>query len=296
MGRMIPEEVRISQVNSREDLKFVRWETVFSGVHSRAVFSCNNGHVWTSFLSGALGGAGCRECMASRFSNGEADCISKINAIDGYSFVKWESEYKNSRSRAVCRCSAGHEYPVSVIKIVNGGRRCPQCACTIRSTKQIVPEATRIEDINKTGHKFVMWDGEFKNSKTKAVVECSYGHRWSVSINNLVNHGKGCPECFPGGFNQTRDGFVYALRSECGTMIKIGISNKPRARLQKLRSSTPFKFIVIMMKSMSGMDAINTERSFHARYEKAMLSGFDGYSEWLVATNDLIAEITKMGR
>jgi hypothetical protein len=296
MAIMIPENVRISQVNSRNDLKFVRWETVFSGVHSRAVFVCHAGHEWTSFLSVVLGGSGCRECMATRFRNDEQSCISKINAIDGYSFVRWESEYKNSRSRAICRCPAGHEYQVSVIKIVNSGRRCPKCAIKLRSSSQIMPAELRIADIERMGNKFVKWDGEFTNSKTKAVVECESGHQWSASINNLVNHGKGCPACFPGGFNQTKSGFVYALRSECGTMIKVGVSNNPKSRIPKLRSETPFDFGVIMMLGMSGIDAIRAERYFHAKYKSVGMRGFNGATEWLVTTGELLNEIREMGR
>ncbi|MGL5566344.1 MAG: zinc-ribbon domain-containing protein, partial [Plesiomonas sp.] len=48
----------------------------------------------------------------------------------------------------------------------------------------------------KADVKFIMWDGDFIRSASKAFVRCNVdGHEWSVRINDVVTKGSGCPKC-----------------------------------------------------------------------------------------------------
>lgn len=99
----------------------------------------------------------------------------------------------------------------------------------------------RVEQINKLDNiLFLSWVDSYKNCYSKAKVICSLDwHEWSAAVNNLLN-GRGCPRCAKYGFQLDKTGYLYALRSECGRYVKIGISNDPKRRhneLQKERHS-----------------------------------------------------------
>ena len=154
--------------------------------------------------------------------------IQQINALPNISFVRWADTYKNKNSKAICRCTIdGREWGASVHNLVNKGRGCPQCAGNWRWTAD-----EREAQINaKPNIAFVRWDGIYKNSYSKAICRCEVDeHEWGASVSNLVNHGKGCPKCAQHGFNPAKAGTLYILRSECGTMVKIGISNDHEQR------------------------------------------------------------------
>ncbi|ULG01805.1 hypothetical protein phiA047_0074 [Aeromonas phage phiA047] len=49
---------------------------------------------------------------------------------------------------------------------------------------------------NKKGFIVHGFSEEFKNQKTKLNLEClKDGHKWSASINSIINHGSGCSKC-----------------------------------------------------------------------------------------------------
>jgi hypothetical protein len=106
-----------------------------------------------------------------------------------------------------------------------------------------------------------------------------------------------------GGFTVHTDlpasmkGYLYALISDDKEKIKIGISNTHHRRIPVLRSGTPFSFDVMkVVEDDDGLKIRMMEKYFHGKYERASLPKFDGYTEWLIATDELISEIEEMGR
>ena len=59
----------------------------------------------------------------------------------------------------------------------------------------------------------------------------------------------------------------------------------------KLAKNTPFKFSLIEQASGDGAKIAELERYFHDKYESAGLSGFDGATEWLICTPELMQEL-----
>lgn len=81
------------------------------------------------------------------------------------------------------------------------------------------------------------------------------------------------------------------LESECKSYLKVGISNKPSQRLMQLRRATPFKFDVLSILEMDGHLAHDLELEIHSENENAGLSGFDGFTEWLINKPEIIERI-----
>lgn len=151
----------------------------------------------------------------------------------------------------------------------------------------------RVEQINnREDIDFISWDGAYKNYNSRAIVKCKIdGYEWSSSIECLINSARGCPKCANRGYNPSITGFLYALRSECGQYVKVGISNKPSRRHSELARATPFKFNIVEQFEGGGAKIASLEKHFHENYESAGFSGFDGATEWLVCSDELLSEL-----
>lgn len=145
------------------------------------------------------------------------------------------------------------------------------------------PAEDRADQIGRINNiSFVRWDGIYKNHHSKAICRCDIdGHEWSASVSNLLSHGTGCPSCAEYGFNPARQGYLYALRSDCGSMVKIGISNTYKTRLENLKRKTPFGWECIEVIKGSGIAVAEAEKELHAVTERAIfINQFDGFTEW----------------
>ena len=125
--------------------------------------------------------------------------------------------------------------------------------------------------------------GSYKNVHSRAVCRCTVdGFEWSSEINNLINSARGCPKCAKSGYDPSEHGMLYVLRSECGSMVKIGISNNYKRRHIELRRATPFAWSCIeLLHSDDGAFIAKAEKELHSLTEQAQFSEpFDGYTEW----------------
>lgn len=281
---------RINQINSIKNIEFLRWDGDYSLLKSKAFVRCNkDGFEWSTSINGLInGGNGCPKCAGNRrYTKGEIEC--RINSIESISFVEWVDGYVNSKSKLVVRCEVdGFEWVSTVTSLLNKANYCPVCSGCRRWT-----DKDRINQINSiSGTEFVRWDGLYRNSFSKAIVKCLDCSKCrSASINDIVNNGRGCPSCSRSGFDQTKHGSMYSLRSECGGYVKVGISNDHNRRYKELNRATPFKFYVIEQISGDGSRIAELEWYFHNKYERAGLSGFDGATEWLICTDELLNEL-----
>lgn len=276
MPAKIPADVREQQINELPDITFVRWESEYRNNQSKAVCRCRANHEWSARLNDLLSiGSRCPSCAGNRRWSAE-ERIGQINELPQICFVRWGSGYRNNQSKAVCRCIANHEWSASVNDLLRG-KGCPQCAGNIRWTAE-----DRIEQINALQNiRFVKWSGIYKNNQSKAVIRCSANHEWTTTVNNLLS-GKGCPSCAKTGFNPAIPATLYILRSECGAMVKIGISNDHKRRLTELRNVTPFNWSCIeMLHNEDGSLIAEWEKELHSWTEQAAFKAtFQGYTEW----------------
>ena len=205
--------------------------------------------------------------------------IQQISELQNIEFIEWDGEYKNAKSKAKLRCAVdGFCWSSSVDSLVNHKVGCPQCSGHRRWTaNERISQIGSIEGIS-----FISWVGKFSGNLSKANVKCDLdGFTWSVSVDSLIHHRSGYPKCNKHGFNKSKVGYLYALRSECGGMVKIGISNNYHARHEMLKKKTPFKWSCIELADGDGDSIARLERRIHNMTEAAeFLNIFDGYTEW----------------
>lgn len=277
---------RVEQINALDAVCFVRWCGRYSKVTSKAVVRCgHDGYEWITTVNDLVNsGKGCPQCAGNRRWTA-SERINQINALHKVTFVRWlDGEYRDSHSKAVCRCAnCGHGWSVGVNKLINKGSGCPQCAVLSRAGKRRAQPDARVEQINEIKNiRFIKWlNGEYRNCYSKAVVRCNNGHEWSASVDRLIYNGSGCPACAEYGYNPALPGTLYALRSECGSMVKIGISNNYEQRHKKLARTTPFRWHCIELLHGDGKRIAELEKWFHDNTEQAMFrEPFDGFTEW----------------
>lgn len=128
----------------------------------------------------------------------------------------------------------------------------------------------------------------YDNTHTKVAIKCRIHGIFFMSPSNHLA-GKGCRGCAQYGFNSEKEGFVYFLMSEKG--IKVGITNNLSKRITRLANRTPFDFHIIANVKTTGIEAICKEKYYHRKYESAHLTGFDGATEWLRYSPELMSEI-----
>ena len=195
MVAKVSEQERIDQINALSTITFIRWDGEFKGNKTKAVCRCEiDGYEWSASVAALVNnGTGCPQCAIKLKRTDEQERIEQINALPNIRFVRWDGEFKNNTSKAVCRCDIdGYEWSVTVNNLINNGKGCPQCSCNRKLTAN-----ERIDQINALPNiKFVRWDGEFKGAKSRAICRCDIdGYEWSAAVNNLVNLGTGCPYC-----------------------------------------------------------------------------------------------------
>ena len=287
-------EERVDQINELENIEFISFDGHYKNSYSKANVRCLvDEFEWISTVNDLVNtGRGCPQCSGNRKWASE-ERIEHINSLNNIEFVSWVYGYKNGKSKANVRCMKdGFEWAASVSNLVNHGNGCPNC-----SKKRIWTADERIEQINKLENiEFVCWVDYHNGNGSKANVKCEIdGFEWAASVSNLVNQGNGCPKCAKHGFNQAKTGYLYALRSECGMYVKIGISNNPSRRHTELARATPFTFNLVEQFSGDGAKIAELEKHFHSKYESACFTGFDGCTEWLICTPELLEELRKLG-
>lgn len=285
-------ELRVNEAGSGR-YKFIRWAVDGEfGSQKKCVVRCiKDKFEWEARVTHLLScGSGCPKCSGNiAFTQEEQE--DRLNNVKNVEFVRWIGLYENSKSKAVLKCKIdGFTWESNVDNAIRG-KRCPQCSKCRRWTAN-----DRVSQINSLSNiEFVRWADGYSGAKSEAVVRCLvHGGEWQAKVYNLLT-GYGCPRCAKTGFDQTKVGTLYALRSECGMYVKVGISNKPSQRHRALELATPFSFSCIEKISGDGSKIAELEKYLHNKYERAGFVGFDGCTEWLICTPELLEELRKLG-
>ena len=290
MPAKIPAHIREQQINDLPNISFVRWEGEYRNNRSKAICRCDlDGHEWAASAGSLIKGHGCPKCgIAARVRKRrttEEEQIAKINALPEISFVRWSDGFKNNKSKAVCRCAIdGFEWAASISNLTTRGSGCPECAKLSIARALRTPEYVWLLKINDIPNiEFVEWFGDGRVCDSKAKFRCKIdGHEWVTTMRSVADGRSGCPQCAPFGYDKTKPGTLYILRSECGTMVKIGISNNHEQRHAQLRRRTPFDWHCIeLLHSNDGSLIAELEKELHSWTEQAEFrEHFDGYTEW----------------
>ncbi len=130
-------------------------------------------------------------------------------------------------------------------------------------------------------------DEPYVDAKTPIQTRCDKGHPIHKIPRKILN--KVCQGCDPGGFAPAKAGTVYFLLSDCGSLMKVGISGDVAHRIRKLSKRTPFSFKVYGLRQFkSGYDAVELEAAMLEHATSAGLHGFDGCTEWVKVNPTLL--------
>lgn len=296
--KIIPQDVRERQIKTlaeADGYSFVGWVGEYRNVHSRIRILCPTHGTWDVMIHSFVNlSSRCKGCQAvNRSLNARTPRlvrekqIKEIAANDGYKFVGWTNGYQNQNSKAVITCAIHGDWSVSVTNFINSERRCPGCGIESNADIRRIPQRDRENEMVNIaaadGYNFVGWLTEYSGVGSRAVIACPYHGQWDVTVVTFVFAGSRCPSCAVTGYQPSKCGTLYALLSECKTMVKIGISNVPRDRYATLKRKTPFKFTVHrQLHCEDGSQPPILEREFHNAFPSAGLTGFDGATEWRV--------------
>lgn len=125
--------------------------------------------------------------------------------------------------------------------------------------------------------------GNYTNARTHVLLVCPEGHKVAMTPDSF-KRGTRCSSCCTYGYDQNIAGFLYVLSDNLGN-YKVGISNTPEKRISALKRNTPFPFELVSVYTGDGREVRRCERAIHNNYPRAYFSEFDGYTEWVKATN-----------
>lgn len=286
--------------------KFIDWEINGDfGWKSHAIiecFHCEN--KWSASPNNLIRGTGCPICSGNKkITKDEQERRIKESGCGRYSFVRWVNESKfGLNDRCIVRCDVdGYEWEAYVNNLVNKKRGCIKCR-GLNSSKILrsndIDVINEINNASNGGFSVVGFVDRYVNCYSFVECKCiKCNSHWSASVTHLKSSKSGCPRCALYGYQLTKKGYLYLLRSDDGLLCKIGISNNHKKRIKQLKLSTPFIFNVIeIFSDDSGEKIANIEKYFHKKYESAGFSGFDGATEWLKFSHELLEEFKNLSR
>lgn len=196
-----------------------------------------------------------------------------------YSLVKYTNA--NTPVKIICREHGMFEQRPNTH--INRKQGCRKCSGYAKDTLD-----SFIEKANSVhGEKYEYSLVNYIDSQTPVKIVCYEHGEFNQRPNDHIN-GVRCPGCANVGFNKTKEGYVYLLRSECGQYAKIGITHVPKRRHAQLTKATPFPFHVIECIKGTGSQVTDTEREILNHFNSAgFTKSFDGSTEWLLWSPDI---------
>lgn len=231
-------------------------------------------------------GAGCSSCAGIKTLTLSERTSHAMSIHNGkYDYSLWP-EYITSKHKVDTICQDHGIWTHTVSNHINKKSGCPKCAGNLERTKEeFTNKASTVHDGK---YSYDLSSGRVSNNSPVTIICPDHGEFVQLATNHLS--GKGCPSCGKYGYDPKRPGSLYALKSECGQFIKIGISNNVGRRHQQLLNSTPFKWSCIkVISDDDGAVAQSIERIFRRKFKSAEMKGFDGATEWFEMTPRAIA-------
>ena len=299
MAKKVTPSLYEERINKSGIATFVEWPHGFAGSKSKALVrgvSCP--HEWPVVPSSIAAGQGCPECAKGKRRAASVIApevyIKRLNEawLGQCEFIGWADEYRNAHTKAEMKCLIHESAFTSTVNHLLRGHGCPDCGRDAQAAKRRRPEEDSIAQVEATTTaKFVKWVNGYENNKSPAVWRCSCGGTWESTLAKVLFRSDSCPGCTARGYNPQKPGTLYALRSGCGSMVKIGISNNYTRRHVELARGTPFEWdCVELVHHEDGVVIAKLERATHKRLERAVFEeAFDGHTEWFRYTEAISA-------
>lgn len=270
-------------------------EDSFKSMSHNVEFICSSHGSFSRWPNYALNDASCRECKREELKNKITnDFLSEAAAIHGDRYCYREVAVLNLSSAVTIFCKVHGKFKESPSHHVSEGGGCPKCEVKLKSNTLSNDDFIR-KAVSVHGKKYDYSNSDYNGHRGDVNIICK---KHGLFTQNASNHlrGYGCPDCCMYGYKKNSKGYLYILRHKTESIFKVGISNKPRLRIQALRRNTPFDFDIVGIYSHDdGNKALSAETKMHKMFESANLSGFDGCTEWLIADGSIVDIPIKLG-
>lgn len=220
--------------------------------------------------------------------------IDRSRAVHGDKYGYAFSVYLHSHTKIHIYCRDHDMFEQSADKHLRG-RGCPSCSkinkakSQTSTTKKFIEKARKVHGYNTYDYSLT----DYVGATHKVKITCSEHGVFKQQPNNHLS-GQGCPGCVNYGFDRTKEGFLYILRSDCGQYMKIGITNKPVQRYAQLSRATPFSFKRIELIEGPGDQIADLEKELLADYQPVCFTEtFDGSTEWRLWDNSVLTQFQK---
>lgn len=253
---------------------------VYQSAREKVIIKCIKHGLFYQKSTSHLSGSDCPKCVVdARYSNTEnfVTLACKIhNDKYDYSLVDY---FNNSTKVSIVCKEHGVFSQIPSNHLI--GHSCVKCSSDKTSKRCKSDNISFIEKAEKVhGKKYDYSKASYICNSIKLIITCcDHGDHKITPAAHLS--GQGCPGCAKSGFDRTRKAYIYVLRSNCGSYMKIGITHNPKQRHTKLKRDTPFSFKRIELIEGLGEQIARLEKELLAEYQPAEFdSRFDGYSEW----------------
>ena len=248
--------------------------SVYKNNREKVMVHCPEHGVFEQSPNKHLNGQGCPCCFGTEKYTNES-FIQKAREVHGNKYDYVFSVYQSAHTKVLIHCPEHGDFEQTPASHLSS-HGCPNCGGNKKNTNESFIEKAKAVHGDKYDYDLV----EYVNSQTKVVIICHEHGEFEQTPNDHLS-GAGCPGCMSCGFNRTKVGFLYILRSDCGRYMKIGITHNPKQRYNKLKRDTPFSFKRIELIEGPGEQIANLEKELLTKYQPAGFADvFDGYSEW----------------
>lgn len=247
--------------------------SVYSGSKSKLTIHCPDHGLFEQRSDLHLSGHGCPDCAG--VNKNTSTIIDEFKKVHGNNYDYSNVNYINSRIKINIICKIHGVFYQNSNKHLSG-QGCSKCYGNKKHSRlSFIKKAKEVH-----GDKYDYSRVNYISIQKKVTIVCS--KHGSFSQTPLIHfNGSGCPGCAKSGFDRTKKGFLYILRSDCGQYMKIGITNNPKQRHNKLKRDTPFSFKRIELIEGPGGKIAEIEKVLLAEYQPVQFdSQFDGSTEW----------------
>jgi len=266
--------------------------SVYQSAHEKVVIQCNEHGLFYQTPNSHLSGKGCPGCGQKSTSHSLRSTTQKF--IEKARYVHGPDKYDYSQVRYITInkkvtiiCKKHGEFKQTPHNHVSG-QNCPSCSDKRHTTDMFIENAIDVHGHGVFDYSTV----NYKQAHQKVIINCPEHGPFSQTPNSHLN-GKGCPGCGNGGFDRTKRGYLYMLRSRCGRYVKIGITHDPDRRHAQLAKSTPFEFKRIELIEGPGSWVADMEKKLLSMSEPVVFQqSFDGYTEWRLWSEELRNTLT----
>lgn len=224
--------------------------------------------------------------------------IEKARAIHGDKYDYSKAEYVDTCTDVVIVCPIHGEFPQKPVDHTSRKRGCPQCGveksaeAKRKTAEEFIKEAKAIH-----GDYYDYSKVEYRGTKqyVKIICKrcgCTFPQKPEVHLGNK----SGCPDCNHGSIKIDKTSYLYILKADDDTKIKVGITNNTFKRLERLHRDTPFDFHALKIyKFPKGTQIVRLEKDIHdlIAEHNAGLRGFSGATEWFWYSQNVVDLVEK---